>query len=124
MTWKHFSPAVDVRLFRCNCHQPDCDAPPVNTTLVDLLDMAREMAGVPFAITSGPRCLNYNNRIWGAHNSAHIRGLAADIACTDMFQRKLILSALTAIGCNRIGIAKTFIHADIDGSLPQGIYVK
>ena len=78
------------------------------------LDKAREIAGVPFVINSAFRTPEHNAKIGGSPNSSHMRGLAVDISVTDSRQRFIILNALIQVGFNRIGIAKTFIHVDMD----------
>lgn len=80
------------------------------------LDAARELAGVPFIITSGYRTANHNAKVGGVEGSSHTKGLAADIACTTDKNRSLIIHALLEVGFTRIGIAKTFIHADLDST--------
>lgn len=48
--------------------------------LVDtLLDPIRELWGAPLYVTSGYRCDMLNTAVGGAHTSAHLYGLAADI---------------------------------------------
>lgn len=99
--------------FECKC---GCGTNCISKELVRKLDMAREIAGVPFIINSGCRCEKHNKASGGTTESAHVEGLAVDIKATDSRTRYLIINALIAVGFNRIGIAKTFIHADIDGN--------
>ncbi len=82
--------------------------------LVLLLDQAREIAGIPFKLNSGKRTVEQNEKAGGVKDSAHLSGLAVDIACTTDSARDKILNSLRVVGFNRIGIAKTFIHCDID----------
>lgn len=82
------------------------------------LDRARDIAGVPFVITSSFRSELDNERVNGAKNSAHLRGLAVDIRCTTAYDRYRIVYGLMAAGFMRIGIARNFVHCDIDASLP------
>lgn len=84
--------------------------------LVALLDKARGIAGVPFRINSGKRTVEGNKKAGGVPDSAHLTGLAVDIACTTDSNRWKIIDACRQVGFNRIGIAKTFIHVDIDKS--------
>ena len=93
----------------------------MNTGWIDMLDVARELAGVPFIITSSFRDTETNLKAGGKPNSAHLRGNAVDIACESSQDRILIIDALIMAGFNRIGVAKTFIHADIDELLPQDV---
>lgn len=88
----------------------------LDTKLVEMLDKAREIAGVPFKINSGYRTPKQNKKVGGVKNSSHLTSLAVDIACTTDSARHKIFNALQKVGFNRIGIAKTFIHCDIDKS--------
>lgn len=83
------------------------------------LDDARKLAGVPFKITSGYRTESHNRRVGGVRNSSHTKGLAADIACSSGTNRFAIVNALIMAGFNRIGIAKNFVHVDLDASKTQ-----
>jgi len=91
-----------------------------------MFDIARSESGIPFYINSGARCAEYNAKIGGKSNSAHIRGLAFDIRFDDDIHMLKIIVGLTKAGFNRIGInmAKKFIHADCDLSLPHPAYFK
>lgn len=84
--------------------------------LVKLLDDARHIAGTPFKLNSGYRTKAQNKKVGGVEDSAHLSGLAVDIACTTDSARHKIITALQKVGFNRIGIAKTFVHCDLDKS--------
>ena len=85
------------------------------------LDQARSLCDIPFRITSGYRSEAHNRKVGGVSNSSHLKGLAADIACTNSAARHIIVSALLKVGLNRIGIADTFIHVDRDSSKPANV---
>lgn len=96
----------------------------MNQDFVQMLDYAREKAGIPFKITSGYRTREHNNYLLAngykaSPNSSHLKGLAADISATSSGQRYAILTALLSVGFTRIGIASNFIHVDIDPDKPQ-----
>lgn len=78
------------------------------------LDKAREVADIPFVITSGYRTEDHNALVGGVDSSAHTKGHAADIACRDSTSRYNIINSLQVAGFNRIGVAATFIHVDDD----------
>ena len=82
--------------------------------LLAKLNMARHNAGIPFKINSGYRTSKHNKKVGGASQSSHLKGLAVDIACNYSTDRFIIVNALLDAGINRIGIAKTFIHCDVD----------
>ena len=103
-TWSEFdSPDV-----------PGSGAEHMDAYLVELLDQAREIAGLAFHITSGYRSPQHNRAVGGVKNSSHTKGLAADIQAHGSGTRYHILAALIKVGFNRIGIGKGFIHVDID----------
>ena len=83
---------------------------------LQMLDEAREQAGVPFVITSGYRTPKHNTSVGGVKNSSHINipCNAVDIAVKDGIHRFLILVSLMSVGFTRFGIGKTFIHVDAD----------
>ena len=93
----------------------------MNPEFLEMLDNAREIAGVPFIITSGYRTETHNALVGGVDSSAHTRGFAADIACRDSKSRYNIINSLQAAGFNRIGIASTFIHTDNDPDKPSEV---
>lgn len=113
MELKHF----ELEEFACPC----CGRVEMDPYFLRLLDMARERAGTPFKITSGYRCERHNREVGGAPNSAHLRGLAADIACPSGGARFVILEALRNVGFIRIGLGSNFIHADAAPWLPQRV---
>jgi len=97
--------------FDCKCQ---CGANEVKPRLIDMLNAAREDAGIPFTITSGTRCETNNALSGGAPDSAHLNGWAVDIHAVSSRARYTILKALLDAGFTRIGIGSTFIHADCD----------
>ena len=52
--------------------------------LADYLDGIRAKFGKPILISSGYRCPMLNKAVGGVANSQHLKGLAADIVCSDM----------------------------------------
>lgn len=105
--------------FACPC----CGRVELDATFVLKLDLAREIAGVPFVITSGYRCPAHNAEVGGVKQSAHMAGLAADIACPDSVTRLKILRGLIVAGFRRIGIGKNFVHCDVDTSKPNNVWL-
>ena len=85
----------------------------LETKLVNLLDVARGIAGIPFVITSGYRSPAYNKKIGGSANSAHMDSTAVDLRCRNSSERFKIVNAAIKAGFTRIGVADNFIHLDI-----------
>ena len=104
--WKYFNRDE----FKCH----HCDRNKIDEEFIDLLDDARENAGIPFVINSGYRCPIHNMAVGGSPTSSHLKGCAVDILATDDEQRMKIVASLVGYGFSRIGIAKNFIHVDDD----------
>jgi len=88
---------------------------------LEMLQRMRTIAGISFRINSGFRTAAHNRAINGASNSAHLRGVAADIHCTTSRNRSILVRAAIQAGFSRIGIAPTFVHVDCDNTLPGNI---
>ena len=93
----------------------------MNPKLLLMLDTARKIAGIPFVINSSYRSSNKNTSVGGVNNSSHLAGLAVDIACSNSFDRFIIINALIRVGFTRIGIGKRHIHCDIDFEKNQDV---
>ena len=103
--------------FACPC----CGEQHMNFAFLTKLDAAREIAGVPFYINSGYRCLKHNQQLGSEPTSSHLKGLASDIAASDSFVRSRIITGLLMAGLNRIGIDENFIHTDADPDKPRDV---
>lgn len=114
----YFNPTTDPRLFHCGCGS--CNVK-LKDDYLQRLDYAREQAGVPFVVTSGPRCEEYNDAIGGSENSDHINREGADIACDSSAQRFMIVGGALAAGFTRIGIAKDFVHLGVSDENPNHV---
>ena len=85
------------------------------------LDTARGIAGIPFKINSGYRTAAHYTLVGGRVGSSHKKGLAVDIGYTGSRERYIILKALMEVGITRFGIAKTFIHCDVDNNKDEDV---
>ena len=86
----------------------------MDSKFLEKLDYARHNAQIPFKINSGYRSEKWNLKCGGRWGSSHKKGLAVDIGYNGSRERYLILSALMEVGITRFGIAKGFIHCDVD----------
>ena len=93
----------------------------MDTKLLNMIDEAREIYGKPIHVTSGYRTEAHNRKVGGVDSSSHLKGLAIDVACVRSDDRFKMLNALLEVGFNRIGIAGTFIHIDIDKNKSQNV---
>lgn len=91
-----------------------CSIADIDPSSLERLDACRQLAGVPFIITSAYRSKEYDVAFGRSGNSAHTRGRAFDIACSDNRTRYLIVASAIRVGFTRIGIANSFIHLDDD----------
>lgn len=95
--------------FLCKC----CGKEDMDWDFVNTLERLRETLGKRITVTSGWRCLKYNATLPNAaRTSLHLKGLAADISVTDSAMRFQVIDYGMALGFNRFGIGKTFIHLD------------
>ncbi len=124
--------------FACPCDR-DCGVgtqqKEIDTKLLELLDKARAQLKRPIIISSGARCIDHNRDEGGKEKSSHIAltssdGLktiavcrAVDIVVPNSLHRFHLVSALLFAGFNRIGIGKTFVHADTNPNLPFRMWV-
>ena len=94
--------------------------------ILEMLDLARAKFDKPIKITSGFRTEAYNKDLKArgykaTSKSSHLKGLAVDIQCNNSKDRFELVDILLDVGFNRIGIANTFIHADIDEDKPSHV---
>ena len=95
----------------------------MNMDFVRALDLMRERVNAPLIINSGYRSPDTNAAVGGTDDSAHTRGLAADIKCLNSTTRSNIIKAwiLSNPKVLRMGIYPTFIHLDVDPTLPYPV---
>ena len=112
VNWDNYLPGFRPYEFTCRC---GCGLNNMQAEFMKKLTMARQIAretsNIPFIITSGCRCAVHNRKEGGSSSSDHLTGRGADIRCKSTGDRWIIIDALIKAGFNRIGIAKTFIHA-------------
>jgi hypothetical protein len=70
----------------------------MDSNFLELLNNARQIAGIPFKISSGYRTIEHNQKVGGVSNSSHLSGLAADISISSGNERYLVLNALIKAG--------------------------
>lgn len=105
MNYKHFS-------------KKEVDTYKLKPEFWSILDIMRGLSDTPFIITSGLRTVEENKAVGGLPNSAHLRGLAVDLVCSDKFKRnKMLKGILTSNIPVFIEIAKGHLHVSIDKSI-------
>ena len=91
----------------------------LSLSLILSLERLESEIKIELEFSSGFRCKECNTKAGGSKNSAHLRGLAVDILADTSAERFLLVSAAVRLGFSRIGVAKRFIHLDVDTSLPN-----
>lgn len=100
---------------------------PIHSRIPPICQIVRNAIGAPLYITSGVRSPKMNAQVGGSENSSHLKGLAVDISTNNIGaeisprHRYMIMRSLIDSGVKRIGIAKTFIHFDIDEEKVQNV---
>lgn len=93
---------------------PTCKIEDLHPNLVELIRRAQHLAGFTFTITSGFRPKSWEFSRGRNGSSSHTKGLAVDVSTCDPHTRYKVLVSLACVGVPRLGVGKTFIHADID----------
>jgi uncharacterized protein YcbK (DUF882 family) len=92
----------------------------INPIIPRICQTIRNKIGFPLYVTSGVRSPETNARVGGSPNSSHLKGLAVDISTNNVGEeisnrnRFIIVKTLLDLGVDRIGIARTFVHFDVD----------
>jgi len=102
---------------RCKC---GCGKVMVHPDLWRLMDYVRDEVGHALIVNSGYRCANHPAEKKKATPGEHTYGTAVDLACNST-ERFTICFAAKAMGCDRIGIGKGFIHLGLSRLLPQHV---
>lgn len=109
-------PTFDLSTAYPRCRISDLD--------VDLVRLANRLYAIyPFKVNCAYRSVEWDKARGRSGKSSHCKGLAMDIAAPTHSQRLILVSQLLALGVRRIGIAKTFIHFDIDKDKPSSMWL-
>lgn len=123
----------DINAFPCKCGCGFGSKPEdISEELIHQLDNLRMQVGVPFKITSAARCVKHNHDVGGKANSTHLPGDPA--TCSPVFVGKSRAVDVSTIGWTgdqkakavcaallagmRVGLAKSFLHFDVERQLP------
>jgi len=83
----------------------------MNPAFLEKLDQCRELAGVPFIISSCWRSPSKNRKVGGAVGSLHLKGRAVDVICTLGATRARIMRAALGLGLS-VGVMQNALHLD------------
>ena len=90
----------------------------MNYKLLVMLDSARDVAGVPFKITSDYR---EGATVDGGGVSAHAGGYGLDLEAHSSRTRYRIVDACLKAGFTRIGVYDAHVHVDVDPDKPTEV---
>jgi uncharacterized protein YcbK (DUF882 family) len=99
----------------------------IDENLIDSLNMMRMLYGKPMVVTSGARCKDYNLKIGGVSDSAHLphpitsQCRAVDILVTNSYDRAHLVELAATVEIYRIGLASNFLHFDVAWDLPSPV---
>lgn len=105
---------------------PPCTVDQLRPELVDALSEVKTLlkkAGVPFVVTCAYRSVEHDKAHGRSGRSSHCKGLAVDVRASNHYVRLQLVRTFLAVGFNRIGISKGFIHADLDLLKPASIWL-
>lgn len=102
---------------------PPCQITDLDDELLDRLDVVRSLCGFPLVVTSGYRDFDYEQLNGRSGSSSHCKHVAVDLSCHSSERRLTIVQNALRAGFQRIGIAKTFIHLDLDDDKPKCIWL-
>ena len=100
---------------------PRCTVADLKPVLIDVAD--KLYAYYPFKINCAYRSVEWDKAHHRNGLSSHCKGYAMDIATTNHRQRLVYVAKLLELGVTRIGIAKTFIHFDVDPDKAASIWL-
>lgn len=94
------------------------------------LDHARDIAGVPFTVTSNYRTPEHSIEVGGLQADAHTENpcSAYDLSCKradgswDSQAAFKIVRALLFSGFHRVGVGKGHVHCDMSKTLPPNVF--
>jgi len=96
---------------------PCCGVIKMDHSFLVKLNLAREIAGIPFVICSGYRCEKHNASV-GSASTNHTSGRAVDVKTPDGRTRWKIVSASFDVYMPGIGVGKDFVHLDTNHTEP------
>ena len=115
---KNFHPEVDTKLL-CTCGHELCDQRSVSQEHLDRVQLAREIDGNSWTVTSGGRCQYHPNEVRRTTPADHQKMQGVDIRCNGSTRGNIVDAGIKA-GCNAIGVAGNFVHLGHRPELPVG----
>lgn len=100
---------------------PSCSLQDMDQAFMNKLDKTRELAGIPFLLSSAYRSPAWDKYKGRSGNGDHTQGCGVDVVCNSSVTRMKILKAAIELGWTRIGVSSTFIHIGSGHNLPENV---
>ncbi len=81
----------------------------VKALVLNVLQPLRDAWGGPLKINSGYRCKALNEAVGGVETSQHVKGEAADVACTDPLALAKLVKRMR-LPYDQMGVYASFVH--------------
>lgn len=81
----------------------------VKALVLNVLQPLRDAWGGPLKINSGYRCTALNEAVGGVDTSQHVKGEAADVACTDPMALAKLAKRMR-LPYDQMGVYASFVH--------------
>lgn len=100
---------------------PACELSDLDSKLVDVANKLYEI--IPYEVNCAYRSVAWDRSKGRSGASSHCKGLAMDIRCINHDLRRRYVASLLQLGVKRIGIAKSFIHFDVDDEKSPSLWL-
>lgn len=115
---KNFNPETDKKLL-CTCGHPKCDRRSVSQEHLNRVQKAREIVNHGLTVTSGGRCPYHPDEINRTTPADHQNLNGLDVGVYGSTRGNIVQAGIN-VGCNAIGVAKTFVHLGYREGIPKG----
>lgn len=102
---------------------PSCDIEDMDSELLDMIDGARHISGIPYIVLSAYRTYQHELNRGRDGTSSHTKGLAIDIQARTPREKFLVLKGVIIAGFTRVFVYDWGIHVDIDKDKVQEWYL-
>lgn len=99
------------------------DVDNMTTLIEECLDVIREEYGKPIIVRSGYRCQKLNSLVKGSKTSQHMKGMAADIICSENDNKALLETILRLRGEGKLNYTQLISEYPNKEGIPSWIHI-